>query len=98
VSKSLLACLLALWGGLGAKPQRNVLGLHGGPDHLYHMVSQGFQIRLFSQPGIEDGKRLRGVVLASVEASVYETLYTPPKRVEEGCYYQREATTARVDP
>src|SRR5215203_3994208 len=78
-----------LGGRLWTQPQRDVLRLHGVPGHLHHIVSQGIQVRLIAQPGAEGGKRLHGVVLASVEASVHETLYTPPKRVEQGGYCQR---------
>src|SRR5215208_7815702 len=89
VNKGSLRRPLRLVGRLWTQPQRDVLGLHGVPDHLHHIVSQGIQVRLFAQPGAEGGKRLHGVVLASVEASVHEILYTPRKRVEQGGYCQR---------
>jgi hypothetical protein len=67
------APVLGLW--IGAKPQGDVSGLHSPPRYPHHVAAEGTKVRLFSQPGVEGLKRLCGVVLAAVEAPVYEALH-----------------------
>ncbi len=39
VNRALLACMLALWGGLGAQPQRDMGRLHRLPGHPHQIVA-----------------------------------------------------------
>ena len=61
-----------------------MLGLHGAPGHFHQVFAQGIQVRLVSQPGVEGGKRLCGIVLPAVEAAIHERLHPLPQRAEQG--------------
>src|SRR5215211_2902584 len=73
---------------IGAQPQRDVCGLHRLPHHLHQVVAQGVEVSLVSQLGREGCKRLCCVVLAAVEAPVYERLDAAPQRIEESSDHQ----------
>jgi hypothetical protein len=75
--------LLLLRMSVGAQPQRDVDGLQRLLDNPRKIFVQGLQIRLFTKPGRELFQGLPRVVLASVEAAIYERLDTAPQRVEE---------------
>ena len=83
-----LVRLLAPRSRLGAKPQADMLGLHGGTDYPHQLVAQGAQVRLVTQPDVEGGESLCGVVLPSVKASIHEALHPTPERVEQ-CGYRK---------
>src|SRR5215203_3706873 len=57
--------------------------MHRLCNHPYEIASQCLQVRLIAEPGREGFEGLPGVVLASVEAPVYERLYAPPYGVEQ---------------
>src|SRR5215203_1765952 len=59
------------------------------PDHCHQIVAQSIEVRLVSKLGGEVLESLSRVVLPSVEASIYERLYAPSRRVEQGCYQER---------
>src|SRR3712207_6563862 len=69
---------------LGTQPQRGGLGPPRDVGCPHEVVAQGVQICLLSQPGGEGGEGLCGVVLASVEAPIYEALDASPEGVEHG--------------
>src|SRR5215217_7797350 len=75
---------LGLWLWIGAQPQRDVCRLHRPSYHARHLVGQGVQVRLLSQPGGEGLKRLCGVVLAVVETPVDQLLDPAAQRAEQG--------------
>jgi hypothetical protein len=58
---------------IGAQPQRDVGWLYRLPNHTHQVVAQGVQIRLVSELGREGLQGLGCVVLAAVEAPVYES-------------------------
>src|SRR5215217_8325620 len=64
-------------------------GLHCLPYHTHQVVIEGFQVCLVPELGREGFQGLRSIVLTAVEAPVYEGLYAPPQRVEQGCYQER---------
>src|SRR5829696_9460910 len=75
---------LILWGRLGAQPQRDVGGLHRLPHHPHQVVVQRLQVRLVAQLLAESFEGLRRIVLAAVEAAVYEGLDTMAEGVKQG--------------
>src|SRR5215218_10275103 len=75
--KGLLVRQLTLRGLFGAQPQRDVGGLHRLPYHPHQVVAEGVHVRLVSQLGREGFQGLPGIVLTSVEATVYEGLNAP---------------------
>ena len=86
--------------------QRDADSLHGLGNHCQHMLAQGIQVSLISQPGAEGFWRFGCVVLSLVEAAVYEGAYTTPPRIEEGsylrlsppaCVYHRPVEVVRVE-
>jgi len=54
-----------------------VLGLHRLSNHTYQIFVEGFQTGLVPELGREGFEDLRRVVLAAVEATVYEGLDAP---------------------
>src|SRR5215208_5053027 len=80
--------LLAIWGRLGAQPQRDVGGLHRLPHHPYQVVAQCLKVSFIAQLHREPFERLGCVVFAPVEATVYETLRALPQRSKKGCYQE----------
>jgi hypothetical protein len=83
VNKGLLACLLALPGRIGTQPQRDVCGLHRLPYHPHQVVAQGVQVCFVAQLGREGFQGLSCIVLAAVEAPVYEGLDATPQGGEQ---------------
>src|SRR5829696_10575093 len=71
---------LALSDRLWSQPQRDVGRLHRLPHHAYEVVVQRFDIRLVPEFGGEFFEGLRGLVLAPVNAAVYERLDASPRR------------------
>ena len=69
---------------VGTQPHRDVRRLHRLPDHLQQIVAQSIEVRLFSELGGEALEGLSGIILLAVEAPVYERLYAPSQRVEQG--------------
>jgi hypothetical protein len=49
------------------------------PSRPPKVVVQGLQVRLIPQLEEEGFERLSGIVLASVEATIYERLYATPQ-------------------
>src|SRR5688572_29252239 len=88
VRKRLLVCLPVSGGCVGTQPQSDVLRLHRLLHHSYQVAAQGIEVRLVSKLGGEALKRLCRVILLAVEAPIYERLYTPSQRVEQGCYQE----------
>ena len=76
-TKRLLVCPPAFGGRVGTQPQRDVGGLHRLPYHPYQVVAQCLQVGLVPQLGGEGFQGLSGIVLAAVEAPVYERLDAP---------------------
>ena len=87
-------CLLASRSRLGAKPQGGVLGLHCSAYYPHQVVAEDVQVRLFAQPGVEGCQRLCCIILAAVEAPIYEKLDTSPQRVNRAAIARVEATMA----
>src|SRR5215204_2143719 len=67
-----------------AQAQRDVLGLHRLLHYIHHFVAESLQICLLPELGREGLQGLPGVVLASVETTVDETLYAGSQGVEQG--------------
>ena len=84
VNKEMLVGRLPLRSGIGAQPQRGVLGLYCCPYHPHQIVVEGVQVRFVAQPGVEGCQSTCRIVLPSVEAPVYERLDAPSQRVEQG--------------
>jgi hypothetical protein len=57
--------------------------LHRLPHHPHQIIAQGVQLRLFAEPRREGFQGLPGIVLAAVEAPIYERLDAPPQRSEK---------------
>jgi hypothetical protein len=57
--------------------------LHRLPYHPYQVIAQGIQVCLVAQLGREGFQGLGCIVLAAIEAPVYERLDTSPQGVEE---------------
>src|SRR5215211_4648575 len=72
-----------------AQPQGDVGWLHGLLYHVYQVVVQGVQVRFVAQADGEDFQSLAGVVLAAVEAAVYERLDAVSQGGEQRSYQQR---------
>jgi hypothetical protein len=94
ISGSGLVCVLARQGYAETQPQRDARRLHGLPHNRYQLGIQAVQVCLLSQPGGECFECLPGVVLAAVEAAVYERLDTPPQGVNRAAMARIEMTTA----
>jgi len=60
-------------------------GLYRLPYHLYQIGAERIQIRFIAQLGREGFEGLTRVVLAAVEALVYERLEATPQRGEQRC-------------
>src|SRR5829696_4885310 len=75
---------LRLW--IGAKPQRDVSGLHSPPHHLHHLVAESLQICLVAELRREGLHGLSRIVLVAVEEPIYERLDTPPEGREQSRY------------
>src|SRR5918998_286090 len=59
------------------------------PDDPDQLVVQRVQVRFVAQAGRERFQGLSGVVLAAVEAPVYEGLDASPQWVKQCCYHER---------
>src|SRR5918994_7608123 len=59
------------------------------PDYPDQLVVQRVQVRFVAQAGRERFQGLSGVVLAAVEAPVYEGLDASPQWVKQCCYHER---------
>jgi hypothetical protein len=77
--------LLTLLSRLGSQPQRGVGGLHRLPYHPNQVVAQCLQVRFVSYLGREGFQGLSGIVLAPVEATVYERLDAPSQGSKQRC-------------
>src|SRR5215210_5427933 len=73
-------------------------GLYRLVDHPHKGTDQIFEVYLVAQAGAELFQGLRSIVLAAVEASVYEGLYTMPDRVEERRDQQRRRHDCELGP
>ena len=82
----MLGWRFALLCRLGAQPQRYMLGLHGGTDYPHQLVAQRYEVGLLSQPGVEGGQGLCGILLPAVEAAVHQPLDALAQRAKHGCY------------
>jgi hypothetical protein len=65
-----------------------VLGLHRISHHSHEVIAKNFQGGLISKLCGEGFQRLSGVVLAAVEAPVYERLDAPPQGAEQSRDHQ----------
>jgi hypothetical protein len=82
MNRGLLVSLLTLRGGIGPQPQRDVCRLHRLPDHPHQFGVQRLKIGLLSQLGGEGFEGLSSIVLAAVEAPIYERLDAASQRIE----------------
>src|SRR5215211_7821239 len=79
VEDGLLLALLAFSGRLGSQPQGEVGRLHRLPHHAHQVIAQSVEVCLVPKLRRKNVESLAGVVLAAVEAAVYEGLYTAPQ-------------------
>jgi hypothetical protein len=63
-----------LLGRFKAQPQRDVGGLHRLPHNTHQIIAQGVQASLVPKLGRECFESISGIVLTSVQATVYEGL------------------------
>ena len=82
---------------VGAQPQGDVDGQHRLSHHANQIVVQCFEVRLVPQLGREGFQGPSSIVLAAVEALVYERLDATTQRGEQSAIKRVEATTASVD-
>src|SRR5215204_4085332 len=68
------------------QPQRDVCRLHSLPYHPQQVFAQGVQVCFVAQLGREGFQGLSCIVLAAVEAPVYEGLDATPQGGEQGRY------------
>src|SRR5215218_10648631 len=83
-----LVCIPTLRVCFETQPQRDACRLHRLPHYRYQFSIQAVQVRLISQSGGEGFEGLSRVVLAAVEAAVYERLDAPSQGVEQRGYHQ----------
>src|SRR4051812_34273962 len=69
----------------GAQPQRYVRRLHRFRDDALKRCAERREVDLFAQARVELPERLRGVVLAAIEAPVHRLLDARPSRAEQRC-------------
>src|SRR5215208_6671397 len=80
--------MLPLRNRIGTQPHGHVSRLHGLTHHTYQVVIEGLQIRLLPQL---DGERFEGlprIILAPIEAAIYEGLDATTEGVEKGRYQE----------
>src|SRR5215211_4795513 len=63
-------------------------GLHRLPYHSNQVVIEGFQVCLVPEFDREGFEGPSGIILPSVEASVYKPLYAVSQRREQCCYQE----------
>ena len=62
--------------------------LHRISNHAYEFAIERLKVSLLAELCGEGIERLPRIVLAAVEAPVYEGLDAPPQGVEQGCDYK----------
>src|SRR5215218_779036 len=74
--------------GTGAQPQRDVCWLHRFCDDCDQIVAEGAKVRLVPERRGERFEGLSRVILATVEAPIYERLGASSQWVEQGSYHE----------
>jgi hypothetical protein len=101
VKKELLSGPLTVSRLVGVQPQGDVGRLHGLPHHPDEIIAECVEVGFVAKLGREGVQGLGSVVLAAVEAPIYEGLDAPPEGSEQrgdqerGCHDREGRLPAR---
>jgi hypothetical protein len=79
------------------QPQRDVGWLYRLVHHAHQLIAEPVQVGLITQLGREGFQGLSRIVLAAVEAPVYERLDAAPEGMNSAAITRVETTTASWD-